>query len=93
MLCVTCSDGLRAECDAVCARLFEFHATHDKDCVNDFATANLGTECPRIWWHTTFPLWETTVVRKAIETARISASSGGHSSSDRCQQGTFMRET
>ena len=31
-------------------------------------------------------LWETTVVRQAIETARASASSGGHSSSYWCQQ-------
>jgi hypothetical protein len=31
-------------------------------------------------------LWETTVVRQAIETAWISASSGGHSSSYWCQQ-------
>jgi len=31
-------------------------------------------------------LWETTVVRQAIETARASASSGRHSSSYWCQQ-------
>src|ERR1700747_2146596 len=31
-------------------------------------------------------LWETTVVRQAIETATTSVSSGGHSSSYRCQQ-------
>jgi len=31
-------------------------------------------------------LWETTVVRQAVETARTSASSGGHSSSYWCQQ-------
>ena len=31
-------------------------------------------------------LWETTAVRQAIETARTSVSSGGHSSSYWCQQ-------
>src|ERR1700745_2747391 len=31
-------------------------------------------------------LWETTVARQAIETARTSVSSGGHSSSYWCQQ-------
>jgi hypothetical protein len=31
-------------------------------------------------------LWETTVVRQTIETARASVSSGGHSSSYWCQQ-------
>src|SRR6266567_911707 len=39
------------------------------------------TECPRICWHTILYLWETTVVRQAIETARASVSSGAHSSS------------
>jgi hypothetical protein len=44
------------------------------------------TECPRICWHTIFICGKPTVVRQAIETARASVSSGGHSSSCWCQQ-------
>ena len=36
---VTRSDGVGAECDWVCARLFECHAADGKDCVTDFETA------------------------------------------------------
>src|SRR5215469_4321751 len=42
---------------------------------------------PRICWHTIFTCWTPQVVRQAVETAWISASLGGHSSSYWCQQG------
>ena len=46
---------------------------------------------PQICWHTIFYLWETTVVRQAIETARISTCQTGHSSSYRCHQRQLLK--
>ena len=39
--------------------LFECHAAHDKDCVNDFATQNREPNAPNLWAHY-FYLLETT---------------------------------
>ena len=49
-------------------------AAHDKDCVNDFATAKLRTECPPNLLAHYLYLWELTGVRQAVETAWISGS-------------------
>ena len=73
--------------------LFEYHTAHDKDCVNDFATANCERNAPESVG-TLFYLWEPTTVREAIETEWIFVSLDGLSSSYWCQQDSvFARFT
>ena len=60
------SGGGRAECGSMGARLFECHAAHDKDCLNDGSFYELthrapgsrraagSREMPRIRWQTIF---------------------------------------
>ena len=55
------------------------------DCVNDFATATIVNGMPPNLLAHYLYLGETTLVQQAIETARTSVSSGGHSSSYWCQ--------
>ena len=54
--------------------LFECHAAHDKDCINDFATAKIVNGMPPNLLAHYLYLWELTAVRQAVETAWISAS-------------------
>ena len=56
------------------------------DCVNDFATATIVNGMPPNLLAHYLYLGETTLVQQAIETARTSVSTGGHSSSYWCQQ-------
>ena len=71
--------------------LFECHAAHDKDCVNDSRPQNCERNAPRICWHTIFTCGNSERYGKPLKQRGFLPRSGGHSSSYWYQQGQVPR--